>query len=139
MNNVYNCIVVFNKARDAVLFCKRVKDPYKGLYNFVGGKVEPGEDSEAAAYRELEEETGITRRQLQIYRLMDIRYYHQGFDLELYVGQLEDDVILKEETNPLIWLSLDENFTDKNKFAGEQNIAHIINVALKYPIPKRTR
>ena len=139
MNNVYNCIVVFNKARDAVLFCKRVKDPYKGLYNFVGGKVEPGEDSEAAAYRELEEETGITRRQIQIYRLMDIRYYHQGFDLELYVGQLEDDVILKEETNPLIWLSLDENFTDKNRFAGEQNIAHIINVALKYPIPKRTR
>jgi len=136
MNNVYNCIVVFNKARDAVLFCKRVKDPYKGLYNFVGGKVEPGEDSEAAAYRELEEETGITRRQIQIYRLMDIRYYHQGFDLELYVGQLEDDVILKEETNPLIWLSLDENFTDKNRFAGEQNIAHIINVALQYPIPK---
>ena len=116
--------------------CKRVKDPYKGLYNFVGGKVEPGEDSEAAAYRELEEETGITRRQIQIYRLMDIRYYHQGFDLELYVGQLEDDVILKEETNPLIWLSLDENFTDKNRFAGEQNIAHIINVALQYPIPK---
>ena len=137
MNNVYNCIVVFNKARDAVLFCKRVKDPYKGLYNFVGGKVEPGEDSEAAAYRELEEETGITRRQIQIYRLMDIRYYHQGFDLELYVGQLEDDVILKEETNPLIWLSLDENFTDKNRFAGEQNIAHIMNVALQYPIPKR--
>ena len=136
MNNVYNCIVVFNKARDAVLFCKRVKDPYKGLYNFVGGKVEPGEDSEAAAYRELEEETGITRRQIQIYRLMDIRYYHQGFDLELYVGQLEDDVILKEETNPLIWLSLDENFTDKNRFAGEQNIAHIINVALQYPIQK---
>lgn len=112
-----------------------MKDPYKGLYNFVGGKVEPGEDSEDAAYRELEEETGITRRQIQIYRLMDIRYYYQDFDLELYVGQLEDDVILKEETNPLIWLSLDENFTDKNRFAGEQNIAHIINVALQYPIP----
>ena len=139
MEKVYNCIVIFNKTRDAVLFCKRMKEPYKGLYNFVGGKVEPGEDSEDAAYRELEEETGITRRPIQIYRLMDIRYYYQEFDLELYVGQLEEDVVLREETNPLIWLSLDENFTDKNKFAGEQNIAHIINVALKYPIPKRTR
>ena len=139
MEKVYNCIVIFNKTRDAVLFCKRMKEPYKGLYNFVGGKVEPGEDSEDAAYRELEEETGITRRQIQIYRLMDIRYYYQEFDLELYVGQLEEDVVLREETNPLIWLSLDENFTDKNRFAGEQNIAHIINVALKYPIPKRTR
>ena len=139
MKNVYNCIVAFNKTRDAVLFCKRMKDPYKSLYNFVGGKVEPGEDSEEAAYRELEEETGITRRQIQIYRLMDIRYYYQDFDLELYVGQLEDDVVLKEETNPLTWLSLDENFADKNRFAGEQNIAHIMNVALQYPIPKKNR
>ena len=139
MEKVYNCIVIFNKTRDAVLFCKRMKEPYKGLYNFVGGKVEPGEDSEDAAYRELEEETGITRRQIQIYRLMDIRYYYQDFDLELYVGQLEEDVVLKEETNPLFWLSLDENFADKNRFAGEQNIAHIMNVALQYPIPKKNR
>lgn len=136
MKIVYNCIVIFNKARDAVLFCKRVKDPYKGLYNFVGGKVELGEESEAAAYRELEEETGITKQQIRLYRLMDIRYYYQEFDLELYVGQLEDDVVLKEETNPLTWLSLNEDFADKNRFAGEQNIAHIMNVALQYPIPK---
>ena len=139
MENTYNCIVIFNKIKDAVLFCKRMKDPYKSLYNFVGGKVEHGEDSEDAAYRELEEETGITRRQIQIYRLMDIRYYYQEFDLELYVGQLEEDVVMREETNPLTWLSLNENFTDKYRFAGEQNIAHIMNVALQYPIPKRIR
>ena len=92
---------------------------------------------EDAAYRELEEETGITKQQIRLYRLMDIRYYYQDFDLELYVGQLEEDVTLKEETNPLIWLSLDEDFADKDRFAGEQNIAHIMNVALQYPIPGR--
>ena len=137
MEKVYNCTVIFNKTRDSVLFCKRIKDPYKGLYNFVGGKVEPGEESEDAAYRELEEETGITKQQIRLYRLMDIRYYYQDCDLELYVGQLEEDVTLKEETNPLIWLSLDEDFADKDRFAGEQNIAHIMNVALQYPIPGR--
>ena len=138
MNLIYNCIVVFNKTKDRVLFCKRQKDPYKGLYNFVGGKVEPGEDSETAAYRELYEETGITRRQIRLYRLMDIRYYHQGFDLQLYVGKLDEDVTVKEETNPLLWLPLTEDFTDRDRFAGEQNIAHIINVALKYPIPGKS-
>ena len=138
MNLIYNCIVVFNKTKDRVLFCKRQKDPYKGLYNFVGGKVEPGEDSETAAYRELFEETGITRRQIRLYRLMDIRYYHQGFDLQLYVGKLDEDVTVKEETNPLLWLPLTEDFTDRDRFAGEQNIAHIINVALKYPIPEKS-
>ncbi len=134
MNKTFNCIVVFNKTKDRVLFCKRQKDPYKGLYNFVGGKVEPGEDPESAAYRELQEETGISRRQIHLYRLMDIRYYYQDFDLQMYVGQLREDVVLKEETNPLCWLPLDEDFTDKDRFAGEQNIAHIMNVALEYPI-----
>ena len=138
MKRAYNCIVVFNQTKDAVLFCRRKKDPYKGQYNFVGGKVEPGERSEAAAYRELQEETGITRQQIRLYRLMDIRYYHQGFDLELYVGQLRTDVVLREETNPLIWLPLSEDFSARDRFAGEQNIAHIMNVALKYPLPSNT-
>ena len=138
MNLIYNCIIVFNKTKDRALFCKRQKNPYKGLYNFVGGKVEPGEDSETAAYRELFEETGITRQQIRIYRLMDIRYYHQGFDLQMYVGKLDEDVLLKEETNPLLWLPLTEDFTDRDRFAGEQNIAHIMNVALEYPIPEKS-
>ena len=138
MHRVYNCIIVFNKTKDAALFCKRQKAPYKGLFNFVGGKVEQGEDSNVAAYRELYEETGITRRQIRLYRLMDIRYYYQDFDLELYVGKLDEDVTLKEEANPLLWLPLTENFTDKDYFAGEQNIAHIMNVAKMYPIPERS-
>lgn len=138
MHKTYNCIVVFNRKRDAALFCKRRNNPYKGLYNFVGGKVEPGEESDEAAYRELQEETGITRQQIRLYRLMDIRYYYQDFDLELYVGNLEDNVRLQEEKNPLLWLPLSEDFTDKARFAGEQNIAHIMNVARMYPIPERT-
>ena len=59
-----NCIVVFDKNKEKLLFCKRAKNPYKGLLNFVGGKVEPEENSENAAYRELFEETGISRRDI---------------------------------------------------------------------------
>ena len=141
MNNSFlhmNCIVVFNKDKDSVLFCKRKKEPYSGLLNFVGGKVEKGEPSEEAAYRELFEETGIGRKQICLYRLMDITYYHQRFVLEMYVGKLEEDVNLCEEKNPLLWLPLTENFADPDRFAGEQNIAHIINVALKYPILEKS-
>ena len=141
MNNAFlhmNCIVVFNKDKDYVLFCKRKKKPYAGLLNFVGGKVEAGETSEDAAYRELFEETGIGRKQVCLYRLMDITYYHQQFVLEIYVGKLEENVTLCEEKNPLLWMPLTENFSDPVRFAGEQNIAHIINVALKYPIPEKS-
>ena len=44
----------------------------------------------------------------------------------------------REEMNRLFWLSLNEDFADKNRFAGDQNIAHIMNVALQYPIPENT-
>ena len=49
------------------LFCKRQKDPYNGLNNIVGGKVESGDTSEGAGYRELQEETGITRQEIRLY------------------------------------------------------------------------
>ena len=99
----------------------------------MGGKREPGESPEEAAYRELLEETGIGRDQIRLFRLMDLRYYFQGFTLEIYAGRLTEDAALTEELNPLVWLPLGEDFTDREKFAGEQNIAHIMNVALKCP------
>lgn len=131
-----NCIVVFNKDKSEVLFCKRTKEPFKGQYNFVGGKVEQDENSMNAAYRELEEETGISADDIKLYRMMDITYYHLNFVLELYVGTLQEDMELVEEVNPLEWLSIEENFADSDRFAGKQNIAHIINVAMEFEAPE---
>lgn len=130
----YNCIVVLNSDSTKFLFCRRRKEPFKGRYNFVGGKVEDGEDGMCAAYRELYEETGISADEIQLYHFMDFTYYHQNFILELYVGKLSGSIELVEEANPLEWLPLTENFADAEKFAGDQNIAHIVNMALKYPL-----
>lgn len=132
-----NCIIVFNNDKTKVLFCKRMKEPFKGKYNFVGGKVEAGENALDAAYRELYEETGITADDIRLYRMMDITYYHLNFVLELFVGTLQEDKELIEEVNPLKWLSIEENFADPERFAGKQNIAHIINVALEFTVPER--
>ena len=127
----YNCIVVFNKSVDKILFCKRMKRPYKGLYNFVGGKVEENETSKEAAYRELYEESGIDNASIELIHLMDTTYYPQEFILEIYTGVLDKDIDLVEELNPLEWLSIDENFADTDRFAGDGNIAHILRIALK--------
>lgn len=113
---------------------RRKKEPFKDRYNFVGGKIENGM---SAAYRELHEETGISMDQIQLFHFMDITYYHQKYMLELYVGKLSGSLVLIEEVNPLEWLSLTENFADPEKFAGDQNIAHIVNVALKHPLEER--
>ena len=109
-----------------------MKPPYEGGYNFAGGKVELGGNSIHAAYRELNEETGIRRNQITLFPLMDITYYQRKFVLELYVGQLQDEVELIEEKNPLTWMPLTEDFADSGKYAGDKNITHIVTIALQY-------
>lgn len=122
----YNVIAVFSPDRKTMLMCKRVKDPYKGLYNMVGGKIESGEDGYAAAYRELFEETGIAQADIRLVHLMDFTYPLCDEYIEVYAGGLRRGVTLREEKNPLFWISTDKNFFDMGIFAGEGNIGHIM-------------
>lgn len=121
-----NLIVVFNKNLDECLFCIRAKEPYKGLYNFVGGKVEDGEANDDAAYRELFEETGITSNDIELDHFMDLNYFKYGNNLQVYYGILKHEVELVEEKNKLEWVSLGDNLLDNSEFAGNYNIPHII-------------
>ena len=122
----YNCIMIYNKMKDRLLFCKRISDPYEGKFNLVGGKIDDGENHLNAAYRELEEETGITGSDVSLTHMMDFTYYNQGCYVEIYAGVLNKDVELKPEKHPLHWLELNEDFFDLERFAGEGNIGHMV-------------
>lgn len=122
----FNVLAVFNQDCDLVLMCKRRKDPYKGLYNLVGGKIEPGENGLAAAYRELREETGIGAGDIALTHLMDFVYHLAGETVEVYVGRLNKEVAVVGEENDLQWLEADQDFFDPTRFAGEGNIGHIM-------------
>ena len=122
----YNGIIVLNETEDKVLMCIRQKAPYKGLSNFVGGKINSGEDGLTAAYRELAEETSIRADQIELVHFMDLTYFAESFYIEVYVGKLRETVEIKGEENPLYWCSIEEDFFDSTRFAGEGNIGHII-------------
>lgn len=94
-----NLIVVFNKSLNKVLFCIRAKEPYKGLYNFVGGKVEENESNDDAAYRELFEETGISRDDIELDHFMNLNYFKYENNIQVYYGILRNKVKLVEEKN----------------------------------------
>ncbi len=121
-----NVIIVYDKQEKNVLMCKREKEPYKGMFNLVGGKVEESEDELCAAYRELEEETAITKDDIRLVNVMNFEYKILDMELELYAGKLNKDVKVVEEVNKLYWLNKDENFFDLEKFAGEGNIGHMM-------------
>lgn len=124
----FNCIIILNKEKTKLLFCKRTSNPYKGLYNFVGGKIEANESSIDAAYRELKEETGITKLDTRLEPFMDFIWHMHNIHMEVYVGVLNREVTLIPEKHPLHWLDFTENFFDMNTFAGEGNIGHMIEI-----------
>ena len=121
-----NIIIVYNKEENKILMCKREKEPYKGKFNLVGGKVEQDEDELHAAYRELREETGITNKDITLTHIMNFQYKMQDMELEVYAGKLNKSVDLIEELNKLYWIDKNENFFDLEKYAGEGNIGHMV-------------
>lgn len=54
--------------------CKRTKEPYMGMYNLVGDKIEKENDGLNEAYRELVEETNITKDDIELTHFMNLTY-----------------------------------------------------------------
>ena len=121
-----NVIVVFDNKLENTLMCKRTKEPYMGMYNLVGGKIEKENDGLNEAYRELEEETNIKKKDIDLIHFMNLTYTKSNKELEVYYGILKNEVELIEEVNKLEWVSVNDNFFDMNRYAGEGNIGHII-------------
>ena len=121
-----NVIVIFDKKFENILMCKRAKEPYMGMYNLVGGKIEKANDGLNEAYRELEEETNIKKKDIDLIHFMNLSYTKWDKELEVYYGILKNEVELIEEVNKLEWVNINDNFFDMNKYAGEGNIGHII-------------
>ena len=108
----YNIIVIFNKELNKTLMCKRTKEPYKGMFNLVGGKIEKENDGLNEAYRELFEETGICNNDISLIHFMNIEYITFNKMIEIYYGILNKDVHLIEEVNKLEWIDMNDNFFD---------------------------
>lgn len=121
-----NLIVVFDTDLKNVLFCIRAKEPYKGLYNFVCGKVEENETNDEAAYRELYEETGISNKDIELDHFMDLNYFKYENNIQVYYGILKHEVTLVEEKNKLEWVTINDDLLDNSRFGGNYNIPHII-------------
>ncbi len=123
-----NIVAVFSHDLNKLLFCKRSKEPYKGLLNFVGGHVENGEDGLTAAYRELFEETGIPKSMIDLKLICEMKYPFSHFDMQAYAGRLKEDFEVFGDENILFWevWDKDKDYFSMEKYAGEGSVGHIL-------------
>lgn len=127
----YTLTLVFNPSKQKVLMAIHHK---QGMLNFIGGHIEPNEDEMKASYRELYEETGITKDDIDL-KFVQIEHCITSFDnskWHLYVttGVLKHDVELKPEKNELCWVNCTDNDTLLNSTFGDGNCLVFLKRAL---------
>ena len=77
-----------------------------GLWEFPGGKVEPGETPEAALIRELDEELAVNTKESCLAPLTFASHEYEDFHLLLllYVCRRWQGIPTPKENNPVIWV-----------------------------------
>jgi 8-oxo-dGTP diphosphatase len=94
-----------------VLLAKRPPGrPLAGLWEFPGGKVDPGEDPETALIRELMEELGIEIARADLVPLTFASHAYPEFHLlmPLYLCKRWEGDIAAQENQELLWVKPDE-------------------------------
>lgn len=130
----YTLTIVFNKDKTKVLMCYNKKQE---AYNFIGGKIEEGETEMEASYRELCEETGISRDEIDLKFVRreavtaNVPTYRTNvWSMFVTTGIFKTVRELRQEKNPLYWLDLDEFNYRLNEMYGNGNCLVFLQEAM---------
>ncbi len=99
------CVLL--KSDGTVLLAKRPEGrPLAGLWEFPGGKVDPGEVPEAALLRELEEELGISVAEEDVEPLTFVSHAYESFHLlmPVYLCRRWEGEARAQEGQELAWV-----------------------------------
>ena len=97
------CAVIRNH-RGAYLATQRDSGSFEGLWEFPGGKMEPGETFEEATARELKEELGITAKTNQVILTNTIELGEKTLELLFVSTQMVEGPIQLKEHRSFRWL-----------------------------------
>ena len=91
------------------LACQRPAHKARGLlWEFVGGKVEPGESLQSALIRECREELAVTVGVGDIFMTLIHKYPDITVRLTLFNASIIDGTIQKLEHNDIRWITIEE-------------------------------
>ena len=95
--------------QDNFMICQRPEHKARGLlWEFVGGKVEPGETKEQALIRECQEELAVTLDVGKVFMDVVHEYPDLTVHLTLFHATVREGVPRKLEHNDIRWITVDE-------------------------------
>jgi 8-oxo-dGTP diphosphatase len=95
--------------RDQFMICQRPANKARGmLWEFVGGKVEPGETKKKALIRECREELAVTLSVGDVFMEVDHVYPDLTIHLTLFNAAIVCGTPQKLEHNDIRWITVDE-------------------------------
>lgn len=94
---------------DRFMACQRPAHKARGLlWEFVGGKVEPGETKEEALVRECREELGVTIAVGDVFMEVEHVYPDLTVHLTLFHAKIAEGTPQKLEHNDIQWITIEE-------------------------------
>lgn len=94
---------------DRFMACQRPAHKARGLlWEFVGGKVEPGETKEEALVRECREELGVTIAVGDVFMEVEHVYPDLTVHLTLFHARITEGIPRKLEHNDIQWITTEE-------------------------------
>ena len=94
---------------DRFMICQRPAHKARGLlWEFVGGKVEPGETKEQALVRECQEELAVMLDVGEVFMDVTHEYPDLTVHLTLYHAVIREGIPQKLEHNDIRWITVDE-------------------------------
>lgn len=94
---------------DRFLICQRPAHKARGLlWEFVGGKVEPGETKEQALIRECREELAVTLLVGEVFMEVDHEYPDLSVHLTLFNAAISEGTPRMLEHNDIRWITVEE-------------------------------
>lgn len=95
--------------QDRFMACQRPAHKARGLlWEFVGGKVEPGETKEQALIRECNEELAVRLNVGDVFMQLVHEYPDLTVELTLFHAAIAEGIPQKLEHNDIRWITVDE-------------------------------
>lgn len=103
MKTIHVVAAIINKG-NKIMIAKRNYGEFNGLYEFPGGKVEPGETKEEALKREIREELEVDIAIDHFFMKATYDYPTFHLDMDCYLCHLLDENIVLNDHSEMKWI-----------------------------------